>query len=728
MNHPVTAHNQESVRVLLPLALPLTLDYLPDGMDLSPGQFVRVPLSARSRIGVVWGAGSPDVPREKLKSVEAIIDVPPLSAQHMQFVDWVAAYTLSLPGAVLRMSMNVPDAFLPPPMRTLYVRGGPDPENMTSERAALLERLVDQHPRSVRELALLGQVGEGVVRGLVKTGTLIPVECNRDEPYPAPDGGGRGPTLSAQQHDASKALIDALKEKRFAPFLLEGVTGAGKTEVYFEAIAEMLKDPDAQALVLVPEIALTSQWLDRFEARFGAAPVEWHSDLGKAERRRAWRAVADGSARVVVAARSGLFLPFAHLGLVVVDEEHDPSFKQEEGVIYNARDMAVVRAKMASAPVVLASATPSYETYVNATTGKYGHLTLLERHGGAALPQIDAVDMRDEQLDAGTFISAPLAHAIEETISRGEQVLLFLNRRGYAPLTLCRHCGERIECPNCSAWLVEHRYRNELECHHCGHHIPKPKACPECGEEGTLVPCGPGVERLEEEVANRFPSARRMVMTSDTVTGPMVAAGFVRQIQSGAVDIIVGTQIVTKGYHFPKLTLVGVVDADLGLKGADLRAGERTYQQLAQVAGRAGREDRPGHVILQTYMPDHGVTKALVGGDLDKFRSLELDLREKSGMPPFGRMAAIIATGEDERAVMNAARQLAASAPRYTGVFVYGPAPAPLSRLKGRFRYRLLLATKDDVALQKIVKEWLAAQKRHKDVILRVDIDPQNFN
>jgi primosomal protein N' (replication factor Y) len=721
--------NSKRIQVLLPQALPTVLDYSAEGFDVAEGQFVTVPLGNKVRFGVVWSVSERgNLPTKKLKSILSVLDVPPLSAEHRDFISLVAKYTLSLEGNILKMSMPVVAALLPPPVQTLYYYGGTPPAKITTDREALLGRLIDQIPRSVVDLALLGQVGEGVVRGLIKCGTLLPISIARDKPYEMPKCHGNAPNLLVEQAKAATHIIEAKKSGKFNPILLDGVTGAGKTEVYFEAIIDILENSDQQVLVLLPEIALTSQWLERFEERFGCAPVLWHSDVGTAERRRAWRAVADGGARLVVGARSSLFLPFKNLGLIIVDEEHDPSYKQEEGVIYNARDMAVLRAKGLDIPIVLASATPSFETLFNANEHKYSHVELKERHGTAGLPDIETIDLRAQPPPSGRFISPPLENAINQALERGEQVMLFLNRRGYAPLTLCRHCGDRVNCPNCSAWLVEHRYRNSLECHHCGHTVAKPNKCPTCGQEDSLAACGPGVERIEEEVQALFPTAKHLVMTSDTVTTPSVGVDFVRQIQSGSVDIIIGTQIISKGYHFPKLTVVGVVDADLGLKGADLRAAERTFSQLAQVAGRAGREEKQGRVLLQTYMPDHPVAIALRDGDVAAFRSLEFKAREQAHMPPYGRMAAIILSGANEREVLKVARELSLLAPRYENVTVLGPAPAPLARLRGQFRYRFLLMTPKELFPQKLIRSWLSGLKKNSKVRVKVDIDPQSFN
>ncbi|TNE61124.1 MAG: primosomal protein N' [Alphaproteobacteria bacterium] len=727
---------EHRVKVLLPLPLGGALDYrLPPHLKdiAAPGQLVEVPLSGRRATGVLWDAdavpGGKTLPIEKLKPVEALLEGPLMREDLRRFVDWVAAYTLTSPGAVLRMCLSGPAATGQAPVKRHYAPAPAVPADlrMTPARQAVLRLLADGKARTASEISELAAVSDAVVRGLEKAGALIALDISADAPYPPPHPGLKGPDLSGEQAAAAEAIRAQVWEGGFAPFLLDGITGSGKTEVYFEGLAEALKEKGAQVLVLVPEIALTSQWLDRFESRFGAAPVVWHSDIGQAERRRAWQAIASGEARVVVGARSALFLPFRRLAFIVVDEEHDGSFKQEDGVLYHARDMAIVRAKLAGCPIVLASATPSLETLVNADEGRYRLLKLRERHGNAVLPEMKAIDLRHEPPERGTWLSPVLVREIEATVAAGEQAMLFLNRRGYAPLTLCRTCGHRIECPACSTWLVEHRFRQELQCHHCGHIEPVPNACPTCKTEDSLVACGPGVERLFEEVSHRFPAARLGVMTSDTMLKPSDTARMVHEIASGKLDIVIGTQIVTKGYHFPNLTLVGVVDADLGLRGGDLRAGERTYQQLVQVAGRAGRADKPGRVYLQSYEPEHPVVAALLSGDGEAFMAAEKEARARHHMPPFGRLAAIILSGPDMAAVLEVGRKLAAVAPQIDGVNVVGPAPAPLARLRGLFRFRLLMHTRKDVKIQAVIRAWLNAVKAPSGVRIKVDIDPYSF-
>jgi len=715
------------VSVLLPLPVVGPYDYrVPDGAVVAAGSFVEVPLGPRRLIGVVWGAGEGGVDPKKLRDIGAVLEVSPLSVELRDFVDWVAGYTLASPGAVVRMAMSVPAALEAPRPRAAVTRADNEPGRMTPQRTAVFTALDQLGTAPQAELARAAGVGGSVVRGLIDAGALRLIAQSAEPDWPVPDHAHAGPTLSDAQLVAAQALAADVVAREFAVTLLDGVTGAGKTEVYFEAVAAAL-GAGRQVLVMLPEISLGARWLARFQARFGVAPAEWHSDLRQSRRRETWRAVIQGRARVVVGARSALFLPYPDLGLIIVDEEHDASYKQEEGVIYNARDMAVVRGRIANAPVVLASATPSLETVSNVDANRYRRLHLPHRHGGAEMPTIQAIDMRATPPERGQWLSPPVVAALEDTFAAGEQAMLFLNRRGYAPLTLCRACGHRLQCPNCSAWLVEHRLSGDLRCHHCDHRQTLPDACPSCEAVETLVACGPGIERLAEEVAARFPDARAAVMTSDTVHGPAAAAEVVDAMLGERLDLLIGTQMITKGHHFPALTLVGVVDGDLGLAGGDLRAAERTYQLLFQVAGRAGRAERPGQVLLQTYEPEHPVMAALVAGDRDTFMATEMAARRAAGMPPFGRLAAIIVAGADADDAWHVATMVGRTAPRGDGVEVLGPAPAPLSLIRGRHRYRLLVKGPRDRALQPLLRHWLGSIRLPSGVRLQVDIDPYSF-
>ncbi len=705
------------------------LDYrVPDGLDVKPGSVVVAPLGPRQVIGIAWEPErlpATEVPDARLRPLLGILPVPPLRPELRQLVEWAADYYCASLASVLRMVLASGGALKGPSTITEYRLTGALPDRMTPQREQALAALEGEQG-TIRELAELAGVSEGVLRGLAGQGVLEPVEVDCDRPFPSADADFSQPDLTASQREVADRFVAAVHEGRFAPFLLDGVTGSGKTEAYFEAIAAALRT-GRQTLVLLPEIALTEAFLRRFEDRFGAAPIVWHSSLKSSERRRAWRAIAAGQAQVVVGARSALFLPYGNLGLIVVDEAHEVSFKQDDGVRYNARDVAVMRGRFEGLPVILASATPALESLQMAESGVYEKLELPARFGGAQLPEIGIVDLRAEPPERGRWLAPRLVAELETRLERGEQSLLFLNRRGYAPLTLCRHCGYRFQCPNCTAWLVEHRLSRRLACHHCGHETAPPETCPECGTPDCLVACGPGVERIADEVAELLPQARVVVATSDTLNSPEKAAEFVAQAEAGLVDVIVGTQLVTKGFHFPELTLVGVVDADLGLEGGDLRAAERTYQQVAQVAGRAGRGAKPGKVLIQTRHPDAPVIAALAAGDRDAFYAAEAEARAHAGAPPFGRWAAIIISSEDEAEARDAARAIGGARPHLPDVAVLGPAPAPLALLRGRYRYRLLVTARRSVALQAIIRHWLGAFKLPSSVRISVDIDPYSF-
>ncbi|WP_294283963.1 primosomal protein N' [uncultured Sphingomonas sp.] len=706
------------------------LDYrVPAGSHVEPGSVVIAPLGPRQLLGVVWEPermpSDAEVGDNRLRPLLGVVDVPPLAAPLRRLIEWTADYYLAPPAAVVRMALASTSALEGARTVTEYRATGTVPPRLTPQREQALERIGDRQGL-IRELATLADVSDAVIRGLVKAGALEAVSVDIDSPYPHPDPAFGPPTLAEAQQAAADELVAGVAAHDFRPTLLDGVTGSGKTEVYFEAVAEAIRQ-GRQTLVLLPEIALTEPFLKRFHDRFGCEPVAWHSGLRSTQRRRAWRAIASGEALVTVGARSALFLPYRNLGLIVVDEAHETSFKQEEGVHYHARDVAVMRGKFEQCPVILASATPAIETRQQVALGRYAELKLPGRYGPAEMPTIEAIDLIQHPPERGTWIAPKLVTALRETFEKGEQSLLFLNRRGYAPLTLCRNCGHRFQCPNCTAWMVEHRLTRRLACHHCGHVMPTPRACPECKAEDSLVACGPGVERIADEVATLFPEAKTAVVTSDTIWSPAKAAEFVGRMEAGDIDIVVGTQLVTKGYHFPNLTLVGVIDADLGLEGGDLRAAERTFQQIRQVSGRAGRGAKPGHVFIQTHSPSAQVMQALITGDAEAFYEAETEARRDAGAPPFGRYAAIVVSSEEQACAHEVARAVAQSAPRVDGMAVYGPAPAPLAMLRGRHRYRLLVHARRALDVQDVIRDWLGGLDWPAKARVTVDVDPYNF-
>ncbi len=705
------------------------LDYTAPEGGCGDGDFVEVPLGPRRVLGVVWGPGSGRWDPARVRPVTRVLDAVPMAAGMRAFLARAAEYTLTPLPAMLRLATRAPGLGDPPSMRRVYRLAGPVPNRMTEARFRVVEALrAAPEALTLREVTDAAGVGSAVVKGLVGLGVVAEAEAPRDLPYPrlTPLMAAR---LEGDQVGAGDALAATVAAGGYACTLLKGVTGSGKTEVYLEAVAEALR-AGRQALVLCPEIALTAEFLARVEARFGGRAAEWHSGITQTERRRLWRMVGEGGASLVVGARSALFLPFRDLGLIVVDEEHDTSYKQEDGVLYHARDMAVLRAAITACPVVLASATPALETWANVEAGKYARLDLSARFGAAVMPAMNAIDMRAERMDPGRWMSPTLAALVAGRLERGEQALLFLNRRGYAPVTLCRACGAQVGCDQCDARMVEHRFQKRLVCHQCGATKPVPASCPACGKDGTMAAVGPGVERLQEEVAARFPQARVAVLSSDLFGTARALKEAVADIAAGGADIVIGTQIVAKGHNFPLLTLVGVIDADLSLFGADLRAAERTFQLMRQVAGRAGRTaERPGEAWLQTHQPDHPVIRAILAGDEEGFWRAEAAERRVAGMPPFGRLAGVILSSEDLGQVFDVAGDLARrDGPlRAAGAQVFGPAPAPIARVRGRHRVRLLVKASKSVALQPAIAAWLAQVKLPAGLRLAVDIDPQSF-
>jgi primosomal protein N' (replication factor Y) len=718
------------VAVLTAQPLEGPLDYLAPEGGVMAGAFVEVPLGPRKVLGVVWGQGRGGFDLKKARSILRVLDVAPMRGEMQEFLRRAGEYTLTPLPAMLRLATRAPGLSDPPSMQKIYRLGEAEPTRLTDARARVLEVLRDHGGLgfTLKEVSDLAGVTSSVVKGLVAQGAVREEDTPRDTPFARLDPDLPAKALTEDQAAASERLRAGLRGQGYGTTLLRGVTGSGKTEVYLEAVAEALRQ-GGQALVLLPEIALTAEFLTRVEARFGARPAEWHSGVTMTERRRVWKMVGQGGAQMVVGARSALFLPFQNLALIVVDEEHDSSYKQEDGALYHARDMAVLRASLCGARVVLASATPSLESWANAEAGKYERLDLDARFGVAVMPELAAIDMRAETLPSNRWISPTLQAAVNARVAAGEQALLFLNRRGYAPTTICRACGHQIGCPHCDARMVEHRFQKRLMCHQCGESAAMPEACPSCGVAGKLAAVGPGVERLAEEAAALFPQARIAVLSSDLFGSARALKEQIFEIAQGAADIIIGTQLVAKGHNFPLLTLVGVIDADLGLQGSDLRAAERTFQLMRQVAGRAGRAERAGRALLQTFQPEHPVIRAILAGDEEGFWRAEAEGRRQAGVPPYGRMAGIILSSPDMQAVFDLGEALARrDGPiRAVGAQVFGPAPAPIARIRGRHRVRLLIKAPKGAALQAAVSEWIAQVRLPAQMRLTVDIDPQSF-
>lgn len=720
------------VGVLLPLPFNEPFDY-ESGEELPLGTIVRVPWGKEEQIGVVWKHGkSSGAEGKKIKTIIEKYDFPPLSGELRRLVEFTASYNCAPLGLVLKMVISVRQAFDNPQTTTMYRLTGKTLAEAGLKNSDARWRVMDllRHaPYTKAEICKGAGCGPAVVGKLIEGGVLEPFVREKKKEFALPKPDFQKVALTEEQQAAADRLI-AKVGRGFSVTLIDGVTGSGKTEVYFEAAAKVLAG-GRQVLILVPEISLTAQWLARFEKRFGVKPACWHSGLGQRERADTWTAIAKGRVQVVVGARSALFLPYTNLGMIVVDESHDHSFKQEEIVNYQCRDMAVMRAKFEQFPLVLSTATPDLETVVNVESGKYDVVRLMHRFANARLPELKIIDLKKDKPQKGawgvSWLSPSLVESVRNNLQKGGQSMLFLNRRGYAPLVICRDCGYRIQCPHCTAWLAEHRSANRLICHHCGYTMPRPKTCPDCGSAEGLTSCGPGVERIAEEVAGRFPDARTAVISSDTTSSLAEISEIFDRMEKGEIDILIGTQILAKGHHFPELTLVGIVDADLGLMGSDLRAAERTYQLLSQVAGRAGRAEKSGEVWIQTLYPENAVLQALVNNDRNRFLELEKQTRRLLKLPPFGRLAALIVSGEKQMLTEKTALLLGQTAPASDQVSVLGPAPAPIFMLRNRCRYRLLLKTSKNIKIQEVVRKWLQQVKIPSGVRVAVDIDPYSF-
>lgn len=711
-------------QILLPMPFNEAFDYqVPNGMLLQKGDFVEVPLGAQKRAGVVWGFEPPKTQIDKVKPINRKLEIPPLSSDLISFIEWVARYHVTYIGNILAQVLRPQEILQDGPFRNEIIMGEGDFDRLTASREKLLNFVKTQSQSLARqELAAQSGASVSIISQAIKAGVLKEVKTETDAPFPEPNT-----QFHSELNDAQAAAVHAIiSETR--PCLLDGITGSGKTEVYLETIARLIEnDEKAQILILLPEIALTQAIIARIETHFGARPIEWHNEISIAAKRRAWRQINRGNARIIIGARSAIFLPFQNLKLIVVDEEHDTSFKQEDGLRYNARDLAVVRAKFSGARLILASATPSLESRNNAKTQKYRHLFLKTRFGQAALPNIELVSLKEFPPPKEKWLSPLMIEGIADSLSRKEQALLFLNRRGYAPHVLCTRCGHRMMSPNSDSWLVEHRFSGQLVCHLTGYSIKKPVNCPACNGFDTLSSIGPGVERIAIEVKELFPKANIEILSSDTALNPHTLREIVERMEKGEIDILIGTQIVAKGHNFPNLTFVGIVDGDLSLKGGDPRAGERTYQLLTQVAGRAGRTGLKSRAMIQTYYPDNEAFQALLNNDREGFLNIESDMRALTGLPPFGRLASLQLMAKSDEALDNAKDIVNAALINAEGIEVFGPAAPPIALIRGWRRLRYLVKSEKNVDISAFVLAWRKRIKLPATVRLIIDIEPYSF-
>lgn len=649
--------------ILLPTNTNQTYDYLvPEKTKLELGSFVSVPFRNKEMKGIVWFDSGDKVAIEKLKTVSKVYNQIKLERDYISFLDFFYKYNLTPISKVLRLV-------------------------------------------------------------LPKDNILENFENNYDDKKKVDLSSETKIKLTKLQKKLAEKLSESVKKNKFERFLIDGVTGSGKTEIYFEAINQALRAGN-QSLILLPEIALVNSLFKRVKDRFGFEPAVWHSETKASEKRKIWNDAATGKIKLVIGARSALFLPFKNLNLIVIDEEHDSTYKQQEQVIYNARDMAIARASFENSVIVMASATPSMESIFNVRAKKYNQLSLPKRIGSAGLPSINVIDMREEFIEKDSWISPSLKSEIIENLNNNEQTLLFLNRRGYAPLTICKNCGNKIECKKCDSYLVHHKIKNTLICHQCGFSSKYQKECSKCHSNNSFIQYGPGIERLNEELKKLFPEKTITAISSDNSEN---IADVMHCMEKGEIDIIIGTQIISKGYHLPNLTLVGIIDADLGLASSDLRASENTFQLLQQVAGRSGREEKPGRAFLQTYYPDHPVILSLINYEKENFINIELSARERSELPPYGRLASITLSDVNEEKLIKFCKKLSSSAPASKKVNVLGPAPAPITKIRNRYRYKFLVKANKNVNIQEYIRQWLFDKKKPSSIRILIDIDPYNF-
>ena len=709
------------------------------------GQVVLVPFGKRKNVGIIVGEGTRTIPEEKLKRIEEIYEINPIPQPSIELINFLANWYCVYKGLVLKMVLSPVEAITSSEYRKVYKSKFQDSDEIeeinkykiTSKRKLILDFLF-KSKQAVFQEDLIDNTGvsKSILKDMTKK-NLIVEELVKKQAYSnlkVPNYNKIkfeiNKLLNSEQKNAVEKINVSIKKKKPDCFLLDGVPGSGKTETYFQTVKTCL-DEGKQILILLPEISLTPDWEKRFHQSFSFAPLVWHSGITKTKKKQIWLSALNSSAGVIVGARSALMLPILNLGLIIVDEEHDPAFKQEEGVRYNARDMAIYKAIRSSVPIVLASATPSLETYHNMKIGKYIHLTLPKRATGAALPDIKLIDLKANTPERGKWISSVLTNEIKSKLDNREQSLLFLNRRGYAPLTICNSCGNKIKCVNCETWLVEHRSQNTLVCHHCGYTKRISNTCDICGAEGQIKACGPGVERIEEEINQLFPEAKLTVLSSDTMKSQKTLVKTLEKIKNNKVDIIIGTQMIAKGHDFPYLKLVGIIDSDVGLSGGDLRASERSFQLLQQVSGRSGRhsidELDKGVVFLQTYDNENPIIRAIAKNNRDDFFEKELSSRKNANMPPFGRLAAIILSSKYERKLDGFASELLRVAPLFKNVKIFGPAPAPLYFLRGKYRRRFLIKSDKTVNIQDVLLNWTNKIKTPHNVKLTIDIDPFSF-
>ena len=660
------------INVLLPLPFNQTFQYLcNEDEKIELGDFILVPFKNKIVTGCIWENKSKlkkRLPKKKIRNIEKKLNFSPLNKNNRDFIVWVSDYTMNNLGATLKLCLSIKQIFVKKKIEKIKER--------------FLDLSSDKH------------------------------------------------LLTKEQLNAKQYIFNKINNKKFSTIVIDGVAGSGKTEVYFEAINKCLIQRK-QVLVLLPEISMTTQWFDRFKKRFKIDPLLWHSDIKVSEKIKIWKSVIDGNSNIIVGARSSLFLPFKNLGLIIIDEEHDQSFKQEEGVIYNARDMAVVRAKISNIPIILCSATISIETKLNILEKKYEVVKLKERYGEAGLPEVKIIDLVETPPEKGMWLSEEVHNELKKTIESGNQALFFLNRRGFAPYVFCNSCYKKILCQNCDVGLVYHKKIDNLICHHCGYKSSlenNKKNCKEFEKKCDLFLYGPGVEKIYEEIKKKDKNLNIEILTSDVMQKKGQGETILRKFEREEINVIIGTQILAKGHHFPKLTLVVVVDADFGFIGGDLRAAEKTFQLLTQVSGRSGRSKLPGKVLIQSAMSDNLILKNIKEFDLNGFFLEELNIRKESGLPPFKKLCSLMLVSKNEKKLNDFCRKMKVNIEQSNEFEVLGPAPPFISYVRGKHRKRFIVRCSRNKNIQKFVSIWLKKLQIPFDLKISIDIDPYNFS
>lgn len=722
-----------TAQILLPIIFDKSFSYyVNDAFNIEVGDVVLVNFMNRNCYGIVTKVEEElEKSNFKMKTILAKDDELKISPNLIKLIEFAASYNLAPKGLFLKLAISILNSSKIKENSQVFCKINKNPPQnvkITPKRQEIIDLFGKKSEILLSEIVNLAKTSSSTVNSLVKNGILtkeIKKIAQKREKFPEIEPNlFKLKELSSDQQNAADFLNKKIAQNQHSVTLVDGVTGSGKTEIYFNVISKILKEKSGQILILLPEIILVNQLIKRFENIFNFKPQIWHSKINNNQKRDIFYALNNGEIEILISTRSAIFLPFSNLKLIIIDEEHEASFKQEDIVNYHGRDMAIARAKFENIPVILSSATPSLETFVNAKSGKYEHLILKSKFFNNKKTQIELVDMKNSDLEKGCFISKELEKEMQNCLENKKQILLFLNRRGYAPLTLCKSCGHKISCKDCSSYMSYHQSLNKLICHHCGSESKFNIACENCEEEDSFVTLGAGVERIHEEVKSLFPLSKTALMTSDSLNNQEESTKIIEKIINNEVDVIIGTQIIAKGHHFPNLSLVGIIDGDSSFNNANLRAGEKSFQLLTQVIGRAGREKHPAKIFLQSYNINNLVFKYIIEQNRDDFFNLEIQNRQIMQMPPFGKMIAIIFISKNEDLAINCGKMIVSHFPNQENIEIFGPAPMPISKIRKNYYYRVLVKSDKKLNIQKLINNIISSFKTPNQVRIKIDVDP----